>query len=45
MVPLVDTEVESKGDGAPVTDADRAIEWFLREGMGRRHPEDGIVGE
>jgi len=37
--------VDSKGDGTPVTEADRAVERFLREEIGRRYPDDGIVGE
>ncbi|MDP9075780.1 MAG: histidinol phosphate phosphatase, partial [Actinomycetota bacterium] len=37
--------VDSKGDGTPVTEADRAIERFLRQEIGRCHPDDGIFGE
>jgi histidinol phosphatase-like enzyme (inositol monophosphatase family) len=37
--------VETKGDGTPVTEADRAAERFLREELGRRFPDDAIVGE
>jgi len=40
-----DLRVERKGDGTPVTEADRAIERFLRDEIGRAHPEDGIIGE
>jgi histidinol-phosphatase len=40
-----DLRIDSKGDGTPVTEADRAVERFLREEIGRRHPNDGIVGE
>src|SRR5690349_8033044 len=42
-----DTElaIERKGDGTPVTAADKAAERFLREEIARRHPDDGIVGE
>ena len=40
-----DLRVDRKGDGTPVTDADRAIERFLREEISRSHPDDGIVGE
>lgn len=37
--------VDAKGDGSPVTQADRAAERFLRERIESRHPEDGIHGE
>jgi histidinol phosphatase-like enzyme (inositol monophosphatase family) len=37
--------VDTKGDGTPVTEADRAAERFLREELGRRFPADAIVGE
>jgi histidinol-phosphatase len=37
--------VDVKDDGSPVTEADRAVERFLREEIGRRHPDDAIVGE
>src|SRR5262245_17088823 len=37
--------VETKGDGTPVTEADRAAERFLREQIGQRFPDDAIVGE
>jgi histidinol phosphatase-like enzyme (inositol monophosphatase family) len=37
--------VDHKGDGTPVTEADRAVERFLREEIGRAHPADGIIGE
>ncbi|MDQ1393899.1 MAG: hypothetical protein QOF30_2876 [Acidimicrobiaceae bacterium] len=40
-----DLRVEQKGDGTPVTEADRAVERFLRVEIGRAHPDDGIVGE
>jgi histidinol-phosphatase len=40
-----DLQVDRKGDGTPVTAADRAIERFLREEITRVHPDDGIVGE
>ncbi len=38
-------EVETKGDGTPVTAADRAAERLLRAELRRRHPADSIVGE
>jgi histidinol phosphatase-like enzyme (inositol monophosphatase family) len=37
--------VDRKGDGTPVTEADRAAERFLREEIEKRFPDDGIVGE
>lgn len=38
-------EIEHKGDGTPVTEADKRAERFLREEITRRHPDDAIVGE
>jgi histidinol-phosphatase len=38
-------DVERKGDGTPVTAADKAAERFLREEIRRRYPDDTIVGE
>ena len=38
-------EVMVKGDGSPVTEADRAAEQLLRAELAHRFPEDGIVGE
>jgi histidinol-phosphatase len=37
--------VDRKSDGTPVTDADRAVERFIRQEIGRRHPDDAIAGE
>lgn len=37
--------VEIKGDGSPVTAADRAAETVAREWIRARFPEDGILGE
>jgi histidinol-phosphatase len=37
--------VDTKGDGSPVTAADRAAERFIREELGARYPADSIVGE
>jgi histidinol-phosphatase len=37
--------VEEKGDGTPVTRADRETERLLRDELARRYPGDGIVGE
>ncbi|HEX7096802.1 MAG TPA: inositol monophosphatase family protein [Acidimicrobiales bacterium] len=40
-----DLRVDVKGDGSPVTEADRATERFLREELSARFPDDAIVGE
>jgi len=40
-----DIAVETKGDGSPVTVADRGAELAAREWLRRRFPSDGIVGE
>jgi histidinol-phosphatase len=40
-----DLDVESKGDGTPVTAADRAAERLVRERIGERFPDDGVLGE
>jgi histidinol phosphatase-like enzyme (inositol monophosphatase family) len=37
--------VDSKGDGTPVTQADRASERMLREMIAAAYPDDGILGE
>jgi len=41
----VDLAIERKGDGTPVTAADKAAERFLREQIAARFPDDAIVGE
>lgn len=40
-----DLDVERKGDGSPVTAADRGAEELLRERIAAAFPEDGILGE
>jgi histidinol phosphatase-like enzyme (inositol monophosphatase family) len=40
-----DLAVAHKGDGSPVTAADRGAERLLRERIAGRYPEDGILGE
>ena len=40
-----DLAVERKGDGTPVTAADRDAERFLREQLAVAFPDDGILGE
>jgi len=37
--------IESKGDGTPVTDADRAAERYLRNELAARYPDDAVIGE
>src|SRR5579871_2794181 len=37
--------VDRKGDNSPVTIADRRAEEFLRAGIAREFPGDGILGE
>ena len=40
-----DLAVETKPDLTPVTEADRQVELSMREELGRRRPDDVIVGE
>ena len=40
-----DLVVERKADQSPVTIADRSAEQLLRERIGERFPQDGIIGE
>jgi histidinol phosphatase-like enzyme (inositol monophosphatase family) len=40
-----DLQVDRKGDGTPVTEADRAVERLIRTYLAEAHPDDGIVGE
>jgi histidinol phosphatase-like enzyme (inositol monophosphatase family) len=40
-----DLEVDTKSDGSPVTQADRAAERLIRDELERRYPDDTIVGE
>ena len=42
---VTDLVIDRKGDGTPVTAADRGAERLLREEIGRAHPTDGIFGE
>jgi histidinol phosphatase-like enzyme (inositol monophosphatase family) len=37
--------VQAKGDGSPVTEADRGAERAVREWIAQRFPADGILGE
>lgn len=37
--------VDRKGDGTPVTDADRAAERLVRERLAAAHPHDTVLGE
>ena len=40
-----DLEIDAKGDGTPVTVADRGAERLVRELIEARFPDDGILGE
>ncbi len=40
-----DLHIDRKGDGTPVTVADRNAERFLREELARLFPDDGVYGE
>ena len=40
-----DLEIEQKGDGTPVTAADKDAERFLREQLAIAFPGDGVLGE
>ena len=40
-----DLDVDLKGDGTPVTAADRGAERLVRDELARRHPDDGVLGE
>lgn len=40
-----DLVAETKDDLSPVTEADRAVELLLREGLAELRPDDGILGE
>jgi len=40
-----DLGVDEKGDGTPVTVADRGAERLIREELATRHPDDSILGE
>jgi histidinol phosphatase-like enzyme (inositol monophosphatase family) len=40
-----DLQVDRKGDGTPVTEADRAAEQLLRDEIAARFPDDSIIGE
>ena len=41
----LDLEITTKPDRTPVTDADRAVERAIREGLAEQRPADGILGE
>ena len=40
-----DLAIDRKGDGTPVTVADRGAERLIREELAVRYPDDGILGE
>ena len=41
----VDLRVTTKPDRTPVTDADQAVERAIRDRLGAKRPDDGILGE
>jgi histidinol-phosphatase len=41
----LDLRIETKPDLTPVTDADRAVEYKLREALRRERPDDSVLGE
>ncbi len=41
----LELSIDHKGDGTPVTAADKAAERYLREELGARYPDDAIHGE
>ena len=40
-----DLAVESKGDGTPVTEADKDAEAYIRRELSAAHPDDAVLGE
>lgn len=36
---------QTKADASPVTEADRAVEWLLRDALTELRPDDGVLGE
>ena len=40
-----DLAVEAKGDGTPVTEADRDAEAYIRRELAAAHPDDAVLGE
>ena len=40
-----DLAVEAKGDGTPVTEADRDAEAYIRAELAAAHPDDAVLGE
>lgn len=40
-----DLAVEAKGDGTPVTEADKDAEAYVRAELAAAHPEDAVLGE
>lgn len=39
------TEIQTKSDGSPVSQADRDVETYLRQSLKQAFPDDGILGE
>jgi len=40
-----DLRVDAKPDNSPVTEADQAVETFIRDELASTHPDDGVIGE
>ena len=40
-----DLDIETKGDGTPVTAADKGAERLIRDRLAARHPDDAVLGE
>lgn len=40
-----DLAIESKGDGTPVTEADKDAEAYIRAELAASHPDDAVLGE
>ena len=41
----LDLRVEAKPDSTPVTEADQAVERYIRDELAAQQPEDGVIGE
>ena len=41
----LDLQVETKPDSTPVTEADKAVEQYIREQLAVLRPHDGVIGE
>jgi histidinol-phosphatase len=41
----LDLRVDAKPDNTPVTEADQAVEQYIREELAAQRPDDGVIGE